>query len=104
MNSISITGSAEAKAWASKAEALNQRTQALLDEVAATLRQVGTDSEGSVVDQIMDMGEKLSTATLKLIEGMNGIMGVVNGLLSAVGNVIEEGVGIIGKAVTGLFG
>ena len=95
MTRISMNGRAPAEAWSRKADALNQRTQQILDEVALILKEVGTDSEGTVVDDIIQMGSELAVSYSKLIEGMNGILGVVNKLLDAFMDMLNKGKEIV---------
>ena len=48
----------------------------------------GRRSEGTLVDEIYDVGTSLVTATTRLMEGMNKIYDVVNGLLDLFTNFI----------------
>jgi len=81
-----MEGRAAANEWKDRARVLNERTQRLLTDVSNTLKSVREFSEGSLVDEIVDLGDTLVTATTKLMQGMNGIFDVVNKLL----NFLEE--------------
>lgn len=87
---IAISGRADAENWKNQARALNEETERLLKEVSETLQSVRQFSEGSLVDEIVDLGDKLITATTSLMKGMNGIFDVVNNLLSFLGNLISD--------------
>lgn len=87
---IAISGRSDAENWKNQARALNEETERLLKEVSETLQSVRQFSEGSLVDEIVDLGDKLITATTSLMKGMNGIFDVVNNLLSFLGNLISD--------------
>jgi len=79
---IAIEGREAAEAWKREAQELNEETQTLLNEVSELLKSVRDFSEGTLVDEIVDLGSNLVTATTKLMEGMNMIFDVVNNLLN----------------------
>lgn len=83
---IRMEGRQAANEWKSRAESLNNRTQTLLNDVSNTLKSVRELSEGSLVDEIVALGDSLLTATTKLMQSMNAIFDVVNKLL----NFLEE--------------
>lgn len=85
---IAINGKNAALAWQDRARQLNEETDRLLKEVSSTLQSVRQFSEGTLVDEIVDLGDKLVTATTKLMQGMNGIFDVVNSLLNFLENLI----------------
>ncbi len=79
---IAIEGRDAAKNWEAKAKDLNERTDSTLKDVSNLLKSVRDFSEGTLVDEIYDVGTTLVTATTKLMEGMNKIFDVVHGLLN----------------------
>lgn len=79
---IKMEGRQAAEQWKARAQSLNERTDALLKDVSNLLQSVREFSEGTLVDEIYDLGTNLITATTKLMEGMNKIYDVVNGLLN----------------------
>ena len=85
---IRMEGRDAAMNWKSRAEELNQRTERLLTDVSNLLKSVRDFSEGTLVDEIYDVGTTLVTTTTKLMEGMNKIYDVVNGLLNFFTNFI----------------
>lgn len=86
---IAIEGREAAQAWQNEARVLNDETEKTLNDVANTLKSVREFSEGSLVDEIVDLGDSLITATTKLMQGMNGIFDVVKSLLSFLENLIS---------------
>lgn len=85
---IAMEGRAAANQWVNKAKELNERTKRLLDAVSETLKSVRQFSEGTLVDEIVDLGSTLMTATTKLMNAMNEIFNVVNKLLDFLSNLI----------------
>jgi len=79
---IEMEGRQAAEEWKRDAERLNQDTERLLKEVSALLKSVKDFSEGTLVDEIFDLGTNLITATTHLMEGMNKIYDVIEGLLN----------------------
>lgn len=79
---IEMEGRQAADEWKRDAERLNQDTERLLNEVSNLLKSVKDFSEGTLVDEIYDLGTNLITATTKLMEGMNQIYDVIEGLLN----------------------
>ena len=79
---IEMEGRQAANEWKGDAERLNEDTQRLLNEVSNLLKSVKEFSEGTLVDEIFDLGTNLITATTKLMEGMNKIYDVIDGLLN----------------------
>ena len=85
---IRMEGRDAANNWKHEAEGLNERTEKLLTDVSNLLKSVRDFSEGTLVDEIYDVGTSLVTATTRLMEGMNKIYDVVNGLLDLFTNFI----------------
>lgn len=88
---IAIEGTDAANNWKSRATDLNQRTETTLREVSTLLEQVNTFAEGTLVDEIVDVGSTLVNATTHLMEGMNMIFSVVEGLLSKLAELFTAG-------------
>lgn len=78
---IAMEGRESAEQWKKDAQALNDRTESLLNDVSELLKSVKDFSDGTLVDEIFDLGTNLVNATRTLMEGMNQIFNVVNGLL-----------------------
>ena len=78
---IEVAGKTAGENWKRKAEQLNNNTEKLLGEVSKTLEKVQAVSDGTLVDEIAEVGTTLITSTTKLMEGMNGLLTVVDKLL-----------------------
>lgn len=90
---IQINGKAAADAWVERARGLNEETESLLKDVSNLLTSVRNFSEGTLVDEIVELGDGVITATTALMSGMNQIYDVVNKLLDFLKNLFEEATG-----------
>lgn len=79
---ILMEGREAAQNWEKDVRALNERTEETLQDVSNLLQSVRNFSEGTLVDEIFDVGTTLVTSTTKLMEGMNKIYDVIDGLLN----------------------
>ncbi len=95
---IDMMGREEANAWLFAAQQLNDRTEALLDEVSKTLTDIKNESEGSIVDEIFSLGNKVSTQTRSLMSAMNAIATTVNKVLGVIGGALSKGVELVSAA------
>ncbi len=87
---IAIEGREAAKNWEERARALNDRTETTLKDVSNLLRSVRNFSEGTLVDEIYDLGTNLVTTTTKLMAGMNKIYDVISGMLSKIMSLFQS--------------
>ena len=87
---IAMEGRDAANNWENQARSLNERTETTLKEVSNLLTSVRNFSEGTLVDEIYDVGDRLVTATTNLMQGMNKIFDVVKNLLSFFTNLFSE--------------
>ena len=70
---ILMEGREAAQNWEKDVRALNERPEETLQDVSNLLQSVRNFSEGTLVDEIFDVGTTLVTSTTKLMEGMNKI-------------------------------
>ena len=87
---IEMEGRQAANDWKKDAERLNERTESLLKEVSKLLQEVKDFSEGTLVDEIVELGNNLLIATTKLMEGMNKIYDVIEGLLNLLAKLFSD--------------
>ena len=87
---IAMEGREAADQWKRDTQNLNDRTDKLLREVSTLLQTVKDFSDGTLVDEIFNLGSTVIDATTKLMEGLNQIFGVVDQLLGLLGNLFES--------------
>ncbi len=90
---IQIHGRAAAEQWKEDARKLNEDTDRLLKDVGNLLTDVRSFSEGTLVDEIVDLGDGVITATTTLMTGMNQIFDVVSKLLNFLEKLMSEASG-----------
>lgn len=87
---ITMEGREAANNWEDRARALNDNTERTLGEVSTLLQSVQYFSEGTLVDEIVDLGTNVITTTTALMQGMNKIYDVISGLLGFLANLFTE--------------
>ena len=99
MNAIAIKGKADAQAWESRVEELNERTNAALKTMAELLQSVDSFCKGTLADDLVGYGNKVLDAAQSLLAAMQKIFDVINDLLNMVANAIDQGKEFIGNMV-----
>jgi hypothetical protein len=87
---IAMEGRDAAKNWEERARNLNDQTENTLKDVSNLLKSVRNFSEGTLVDEIFDLGTNVVTTTTKLMAGMNKIYDVISGLLGFFTNLFNS--------------
>ena len=89
--------------WKSQVDELNERTKQALENVDQVLTRIGGIMQGSLADELISLGNKVSTATAQLVSAMKKILEVVEGLLSAISNLIDQGKEFMGNIAKSLL-
>ena len=87
---IAMEGREAATNWEERARALNENTERTLGEVSTLLQSVQYFSEGTLVDEIVDLGTNVITTTTALMQGMNKIYDVISGILGFFTNLFTN--------------
>ena len=89
-----------ARAWMTKAEDLNNRTELCMRSVAAALETLKTNSVGDMVDEVALTGAQVLEATNGLVTAMSGIVSSISSIIGALAQAVMEGVAsaIAGRA------
>lgn len=98
-NMINIKDGDAARVWMRDVESLNYETEELLKDIGRALQEVKDDADSTIVDEIYKYGSQILDNTGKILEGMNGLVKMVGGLLDALTNVLESGKNIISGAI-----
>ena len=104
MTQVSIQDESKARAWAQQVEDLNKQTQDALNALQKELEAVGDGAEGDLVKQFIDTATDVYNNTGKILEGMNGLLSVVNNVLSKFKEVIGQAFEQAGSTIRKLFG
>ncbi len=97
MNTIAITGRADAQAWENRAQELNERTHQAVATMAQLLQSVDSFCKGTLADDLVGFGNKVLDSAETLLAAMQKIFDVINELLNLVSGAIEKGVEFIGN-------
>ena len=97
MNTIAITGRADAQAWENHAQELNERTHQAVATMAQLLQSVDSFCKGTLADDLVGFGNKVLDSAETLLAAMQKIFDVINELLNLVSGAIEAGVEFIGN-------
>ncbi len=96
---ISITSKAAGESWKKEVQRLNNETKKLLDDVAKAVSDVQNNAESSIVDELVTFANQTTSASVKILEGMNKLCETITGILNAVDKAIEAGKELIKSAV-----
>lgn len=100
---ISITDETSAKLWLEDVKMINDDFHTAMSEAGQELQRAKEFGEGTVVDELYDMGTNFLNAAEKVYNTVNEISTAVNSVLSKVGEFLTDATGILGK-VSKLFG
>lgn len=89
MSQINIEDEQAARNWLRQAEALNNRTEAALKKVATDLQELSSGAEGDIISMVVDWSNRVTVATTDVMKGMNGLLTVVNDVLSSFSRVTD---------------
>ncbi|MCC8072614.1 MAG: hypothetical protein LIO62_00595 [Clostridiales bacterium] len=95
---IAMQDRAAAQNWESKATDLNERAEQAVQKAAQIVQEINEMADGTLIDELYQIGGTLSTVAASLLTAMNAIIDVVNNLLSAVEELIEKGKGFLDQA------
>ena len=89
--------------WKGHVDELNERTRQALENVDQVLTRIGGIMQGSLADELVSLGAKVSTATAQLVNAMRKILEVVEALLSAISSLIDQGKELMGNIAKSLL-
>ena len=101
---ISIKDPASANKWLMEVMALNERYHQAMEEASNTLIDMQEFSEGTMVDEFVNLGNGLLNAAEATFNAINEISTVVNNVLTTVSDIASNVVGGITKAISSLLG
>lgn len=100
---VAVKDKDSANAWLMKVVALNEDYHAAMDEAGVALEDMQNFAEGTVVDEIVEVGQGIITAANETFEAINAIADTVNTVLSTVHNFVSDAAGLLGT-VAQIFG
>lgn len=80
---------AKAMQWKLSVEALNDKTEAKLDEVTTCIKDIKTESSGNMVDQLFNIASQLSSGFKDLIHSVRQLVEAVNKIKDAYKKAIQ---------------
>lgn len=101
---IAIKDRSEAQAWQNTADALNARAQEAVKRAAQIVQEIKDMADGTLIDELFELGGALSNGAARLFEAMNAILDVVNNLLNAIENFKNEAIEFVKGAADYLIG
>lgn len=100
---IAINDEAAARAWLENVMDINEQFHTAMTEAGETLQQTKEMADGTIVDELYDMGTDFLHVANKVFETINEISTTVNTVLSKLTSFSDTVSGVI-KGVAGLFG
>ena len=101
---ISIKDQAAALSWLNQITLLNEEYHAEMQDAGRTLQQTKEFAEGTVVDELVNLGSSSLDAAQKTFEAIDAIAQTVEKVCSIVGGWQEGIIGKIGGAISSLYG
>lgn len=101
---IAVKDRAEAESWKVDCEDLNRRAEEAVKKAAQIVKEIKEMADGTLIDELFELGGTLSSVAVKLFEAMNKILETVNSLLNAIEDLIEKGKSFISDAAGALIG
>lgn len=95
---ISIKDNASATSWLMNVVAINEQYHRAMKEAADTLTDMQNFADGTIVDDFVDLGSSMLTATESTFNAINSIADTVNKAIGIYDNFKEEISGFIGIA------
>ena len=100
---ISIKDSTSARNWLAMVEGINQDYMTAMQEAEQVLKHVNDVMEGTIVDEIVALSDKLLTAGKTIFDGISTISEEVNGIIDAVSGAVDSAKNLFSSAVNAIF-
>lgn len=97
---IAIKDRSAAQSWQTTADDLNTRAQSAVDEAARIVKEIRGMADGTLIDELFNLGDALSNVAARLFEAMNAILTVVNDLLNAIEDFKNEAISFVKNAAS----
>lgn len=101
---IAIKDRPAAQTWQNTADDLNTRAQDAVNEAARIVQAIKDMADGTLIDELFELGGTLSNVAARLFEAMNAILTVVNNLLNAIEDFKNEAIEFVKSAADFLIG
>lgn len=101
---ISIKNEAQAKAWLETVRAINQDYDVAMQGAGESLVDMKSMSEGTVVDEFVNLGDGLLNAGKTVFNGIDEIADTVAEVMSEVGKFVDEAKDTIKNVFSTMFG
>ena len=100
---VSIKDSTSAQNWLSMVEAINEDYLVAMKEANQVLREVNNVAEGTIVDEMVDLGDKILTCGEQVFNGISKISETVTSIISTVSDVVDSAKNLFSGAVSAIF-
>lgn len=95
---IHIIDDGAAKDWTRDVLATNEEFRKVMDGAAQALQAAKDCGEGTIVDELYELGTNVMNSASKVFNKLNEISSVVNTILGGLSNFVSNAVGAIGNA------
>ena len=101
---ISIGNEQAANDWLREVQAINEEYRIAMEEAANTLKSMNEFASGTLVDDIVNLGNDLLNAGQTIFQGIDEIADTVGNIVVQVGNFVDEAKDKIKEAFNNIFG
>ena len=100
---ISISDEVAARKWLGNIVIINEKYHEAMDRAAKALTEVKEFGDGTLVDELVNAGDKMLEASKSTFEAIGAISDTVSEFLKMTGGFIGDAIKIV-KGVAGFFG
>ena len=101
---ISISNEQAARDWLRQVQAIHDEYKIAMEEAAHTLESMNEFAEGTLVDDIVNLGHDLLNAGQTIFQGIDEIADTVGSIVGKVGEFVDEAKDKIKDTFQKLFG
>lgn len=101
---MNVQDTASVEAWKEKANDLNQRASITVREAGQALNEFKETAEGNVFEEVCRYSDGMISGMVKVLDGMNEILTVVNSIMEKILNLGRELANGVVDAVGSILG
>ena len=101
---IAVNDRDTAEQWLEIVEAINEDYKVAMEDAANVLKEMQQNADGTLIDEFVNLGDSLLTATHEVFTAISAIKQTVNAILNKVDEFKGAAVENIKGAVTRIFG
>jgi len=104
MEVVNFKDSDSVNKWLQRSDDLGQQAYEAMRDTSALLQEIGEESRGSMVDEIIDLSNKVLHVADAVTKTFEELSSVIDNIVSSIASTVSDIAGTIGKVVSSIGG